>query len=135
MNNSKNGIWQYAEEIQLDATSDNAGLTDTYTFVYDDDSLILKLPSVSTSINKASDDVYRLVVKWENNNLFFFPPFGVKWELFASWEDGRFLMKGNNKIKIFKKISINEIAAWNKELLKPERKMWEYDTAIQNMLL
>lgn len=118
-------IWQYDKEEITENPSDRSILS-VYTFVYENNSIMIQLPTMSPMPNLPEDRVYRLKTKWKGNDLYMFLPFGSKWELFATWENNRFVMLGNKKMKIFKKIKLEEIAVWNKDLLKPGRQIWHY---------
>ncbi len=125
MNKDHNGIWQFDVEEETNINFERSTLT-VYAFIYDNDSLIINLPSRSLSPGLPDDDVYRIKTKWKENELYIFPPLGNKWELFATWDNDRFVMYGDGKVKIFKKIKPEEIAAWQQDLLKPGREMWNY---------
>lgn len=125
MNKEYNAIWQFDKEEQTTVNSGRS-ISGIYTFIYDDDSLIINLPSTSSFKGLPDDDIYRIKTKWKNSELYIFPPIGDKWELFAVWENNRFVMYGNGKMKIFKKIKPEEIAAWQQDLLKAGRGMWNY---------
>lgn len=125
MNNDFNAIWQFDKEENTNIDSGNS-ISDVYSFIYENDSIIINLPSISSAVGLPEDDVYRIKVRWKGNELYIFPPLGDKWELFAAWENNRFVMRGDGKVKMFKRIEPKEIAKWQKDLLKPEREMWKY---------
>ena len=120
-----NGIWQFDSD---ENTKNNPGLNvpDVYTFIYENDSLIINLPSISSAAGLPIDDIYRIKIRWKGNELYIFPPLGNKWELFARWDNNRFVMPGDGIAKIYKKIERKEIAKWQQGLLKPGREMWSY---------
>ena len=123
--NDYNAIWQKVREEDTDRESADA-LPGINLFVVADNSVTLQLPSDVLVIGHPADDVYRLQAKWDGSNMFVFLPFGTKWELFASWEDGRFVMFGNRKKSLFKKIARSELAKWQDDLLMRDREMWRY---------
>lgn len=125
MNEDCNAIWQLdrQEETSIDS---GRSISDVYAFIFENGDLIINLPSMSSAAGVPDDDIYRIKTKWKENELYIFPPLGDKWELFAIWDDNRFVMFGNGKKKIFKKIKPDEIAPWQKNLLKPGREMWSY---------
>lgn len=125
MNEDCNAIWQFEREEAADIDSGRS-LSSVYTFIYENEDLIINLPSRSSYKGLPDDDVYRIKTKWKGNDLYIFPPLGDKWELFATWDDDRFVMYGDGKMKIFKKIKPDEIAAWQRGLLKAGREMWSY---------
>lgn len=125
MNQSYNAIWQVDKEEDTNLNS-GRGVSDVYAFIYDNNSLIINLPSDSSAAGLPDDDIYRIKTKWKGNELYIFPPLGNKWELFATWDNNRFVMYGDRKAKIFKKIKPEEIAKWQQGLLKPGREMWSY---------
>ena len=120
-----NGIWQFdrEEDTQLDS---ERNISSVYTFIYENDGMIINLPSMSSYVGLPDDDIYRIKTKWQGNELYIFPPLGNRWELFATWDNNRFVMYGDRKVKIFKKIKPEEIAKWQQGLLKPGREMWSY---------
>jgi hypothetical protein len=127
MNEDHNAVWQFDREVEALRPS-GRGMSSVHTFIYENDSVIINLPSKSKSpgVVLPDDNIYRIKTKWKGNELYIFPPLGGKWELFAAWENDRFVMYGNGKMKIFKKIKPEEIAAWQKDLLKAGREMWDY---------
>src|SRR3954462_1675704 len=125
MSQDYDAIWQFDKEEGANINS-GGSISSVYTFIYDNDSLILNLPSVSSVAGLPDDDIYRIKTKWKGNELYIFPPLGNKWELFATWDNNRFVMYGDRKVKIFKKIKPAEIAKWQQDLLKPGREMWSY---------
>lgn len=124
MSQDYDAIWQFDKEEETNINSGRS-ISSVYTFIYENDSLILNLPSVSSTPG-VPDDIYRIKTKWKENELYIFPPLGNKWELFATWDNNRFVMYGDRKVKIFKKIKPEEIAKWQQGLLKPGREMWSY---------
>ena len=125
----KNGIWQFDTEEKTSIITDRAML-DTNAFIYNNNSVILKIYSISIMQNAPIDDIYRLQVKWKNNDAYIFLPSGYKWELFATWENNRFIILGDNRKKIFKKIQSEEIPDLQKELVVREYSLWEYEEII-----
>ena len=120
-----NSIWQFDKEVNSNMYTERS-MRDTHTFIYENESIIVNMPSVSSVPGIPDDDVYRIKIKWEKNDLYIFPPLGDKWEAFATWDNERFVMYGKDKMKIFKRISPVEIAKWQQSLLKPGRQMWHY---------
>jgi hypothetical protein len=125
VNQQYNGIWQFDKNETTDIPS-VVGISDTYTFIYEQDSVIIHLPTMTTVIGLPEDFIYRIAVRWKGDELYIFLPLGDKWELFANWEHNRFVMYGDRIKKIFKRIRPEEIAIWYKALLNPERPMWKY---------
>lgn len=125
MNKDYNAIWQFDKKEETNIGSDRS-LSSVYTFIYEDNSLIVNLPSISSFKGLPDDDIYRIKTKWKDNELYIFPPLGNKWELFAAWDTDRFVMSGDGKVKTFKRINAEDIAEWQKGLLKSEREMWSY---------
>ncbi len=125
MNQNYNGIWQLDREEETNINSERS-IPNTHTFIYENDSLIINLPSESLAAGLPEDDIYRIKTKWKGNELYVFLPLGSKWELFATWEHNRFAMYGDGKMRIFKRIKPEEIAKWQQGLLKPGREMWSY---------
>lgn len=125
MHQEDHSVWQFEKEEEANVKTTRS-LSGVYTFVYGNGSLIINLPSVSLAVDMPEDDIYRIKSRWKGHELYIFPPLGDKWELFAVWEDGRFVMYGNGKKKTFKKIKAEEIAPWQRNLLKPGREMWNY---------
>jgi len=124
MNQDYNAIWQFdKEETKINS---ERNMLDVYTFIYENDSLIINLPSISLVAGLPDDNIYRVKTKWKGDELYIFPPLGNKWELFATWDGNHFVMYGDGKVKIFKKIKPQEIALWQRDLLKPGREMWKY---------
>lgn len=120
-----NGIWQFDRDEDTNLNSERS-ISDVHTFIYDHNSLIINLLSESSAAGLPADDIYRIKTKWKKNELYVFAPLGNKWELFATWDGNRFVMYGEGKVKIFKKIKPEEIAKWQQGLLKPGREMWSY---------
>lgn len=120
-----NAIWQFDREVETDIKT-TGSVSNIYTFIYKNSSLTINLPSTSSIVGIPEDDIYRIKTKWKVNDLYIFPPFGNKWELFATWDENRFVMYGDGKVRIFKKIKPEEIAVWQKDLLKSGRKIWNY---------
>jgi hypothetical protein len=125
MSEQLNAIWQFDREEETEQHEGGA-ISSVHAFVYEDGSLIIALPSISLYVGMSDDDVYRIKTRWRGNDLHMFPPFGKKWELFATWDSNRFVMYGDGKMRIFKKITPEEIAGWQKDLLKAGRQMWNY---------
>jgi hypothetical protein len=125
MNQDYNAIWQFDREEKTDINSGRS-IPSVYTFIYENESLIINLPSISSASGLPDDDIYRIKIKWKGNDMYIFPPLGNKWELFDTWENDRFVMYGDGKMKIFKKIKPEEIAKWQQGLLKAGREMWRY---------
>lgn len=125
MNQDFNAIWQFDKEENTNVDS-RGSISDIHTFIYENNSLIINLPSISSAAGLPEDDVYRIKVRWKGNELYIFPPLGDKWELLATWENNRFVMHGDGKVKMFKRIKPEEIAKWQQDLLKPGREMWKY---------
>ena len=125
MNKDYNAIWQFDRDEETDVNSAGS-ISSVYTFIYENDSLIITLPSVSSYVGLPNDDIYRIKTKWKGNELYIFPPLGNKWELFATWDSNRFVMYGGGKVKLFKKIKPEEIAKWQQDLFKAGREMWSY---------
>jgi hypothetical protein len=125
MNQDCIGIWQFNRE---EGTKINAegSINSVYTFIYENDSLIIYLPSDSSFVGLPKDDIFRIKTKWKGNELYIFPPLGNRWELFATWDNNIFVMYGGGKVKLFKKIEAEEIAKWQQNLLKAGREMWSY---------
>jgi hypothetical protein len=120
-----NGIWQFDKEEDTDFNSER-DISDVYTFISENNTLIINLPSESSAKGLPDDHIYRIKTRWKGNDLFVFAPLGNKWELFATWDNNRFVMYGDRKVKIFKRISPEEIAEWQKNLLKSGRGIWSY---------
>ncbi len=118
-------IWQFDKEEDTNIRI-TQNIPDINTFIYNNDSLIVNLPSVSSIAGVPNDDIYRIKTKWRGNDLYMFPPFGDRWELFCTWENNRFMMYGEGKMRTFKKINPVDIPIWQQGLLKAERKMWSY---------
>jgi hypothetical protein len=125
MNQDYKAIWQFDKE-EVTNLSSGRSILDVYTFIYENNSMIINLPSMSSAVGLPDDDIYRIKTKWQGNELYIFPPLGNRWELFATWNNNRFVMYGDRKVKIFKKIKPEEIAKWQQGLLKPGREMWSY---------
>jgi hypothetical protein len=125
MNKDYNAIWQFDKEESTNI-SQMMSMSDVHSFIYENNSLIIYLPPIILVADLPEDNIYRIKTKWKGDELYIFPPLGNKWELFAKWDNKRFVMYGINKAKIFKKIKPEEIAKWQEGLLKPGRKMWSY---------
>jgi len=125
MNQDHDAIWQFDREEEANIDTGRS-IASVHTFIYDNDSLIINLPSVSSVAGLPDDNIYRIKTRWKENELYIFPPLGNKWELFATWDNNRFVMYGNRKVKIFKKIKPEEIAKSQQALLKTGLEMWSY---------
>ena len=125
VNQDYNAIWQFDKEKETNVKSARS-ISSVNTFIFENDSLIINLPSMSSYVGLPDDDIYRIRTKWKGNELYIFPPLGDKWELFATWENNQFVMYGGGKVKLFKKIKPEEIVVWQQNLLKPGREMWRY---------
>jgi hypothetical protein len=125
MNHDYAAIWQFDREEETNIDTGRS-IASVHTFIYENNTLIINLPSVSSVEGLPDDDIYRIKTKWKGNELYIFPPLGNKWELFATWDNNRFVMYGDRKVKIFKKIKPAEIAKWQQGLLRPGRQMWSY---------
>ncbi|HEV3412126.1 MAG TPA: hypothetical protein VG101_06595 [Puia sp.] len=125
MDQEANGIWQSDKETggNIPADRDIAGV---HTFVCEDRSVLIYLPPSLKVSNMPEDNVYRLATRWKGSRLYIFLPLGDKWEPFAHWEEDRFVMYGDGKMRVFKKILPGEIASQNRDLLKPGRQFWKY---------
>jgi hypothetical protein len=120
-----NGIWQF-DRMEYTSEPISASLSDIHTFIYDQGTIIIRMMTTSDTTDLPEDDIYRVATRWNGNTLYIFPPMGVKWELFATWEQVQFVMTGGDQKKYFKKISPEEIAPWNTALLHPGRPLWHY---------
>jgi hypothetical protein len=125
MNQNHNAIWQFDREEDTTLNSERS-ISDVHTFIYENDSLIINLPTESSAAGLPEDNIYRIKTKWKGNELYVFFPLGAKWELFATWDGNRFVMYGDGKVKVFKKINPEEIAKWQVGLLRPGREVWSY---------
>ncbi|MGB3073943.1 MAG: hypothetical protein WBB36_01410 [Chitinophagales bacterium] len=124
--NKKNGFWQFDKMLDNQVSYENQ-INDHFTFYYNDDEVIVRLTSTSPSKWESSDGIYRLKAKWESDKLFYLSPMG-EWIELATYEDGRFVQCGIGKKKLFRKINIDEIAAWNKDFAKEDRLQFEYSS-------
>lgn len=125
MSNVYDAVWQRDREEPAENSAAH-GMFDIHTFIYEDDSVIIHLLAESPAADLPQDNVYRLKTKWKSGELYLFLPLGNKWEPFAVWEDERFVMYAEGKKKIFKKIRPEEIATWQRDVLKPGRELWRY---------
>jgi hypothetical protein len=117
------GLWQFARE---EAWPDDGGrtLNNCYTFSLDGEHVTLRLLSLHPGQAKSADDFYRLAARWQGRMLQYRPPFG-DWADLARFERGRFVDIGNGKRRIFARIEPSEVAAFNRDILKP-RKAYRY---------
>lgn len=125
MNQNANAIWQFDKEETTGNDSPET-ISDIYTFIYENGTVTIQMLTTGAMTGLPQDNVYRIATRWQGDTLFIFPPLGNKWQLFAHWDNDRFVMYGGGKMKVFRKISPEEIAPWNKALLKPERPVWKY---------
>jgi hypothetical protein len=108
------GIWQFKQSVPID---DDQGklVNDTFTFVYRDDKVILRLMTLHPGQWKSQDDFYELATRWEADTLYYLPPFGT-WTELAVFEAGHFVNVGNGVKRIFEKIPESEVVAWNSNI-------------------
>jgi len=118
------GTWQFEKEIPVE---DDLGklVNDVFTFLYEDDTVTLRLLTLRSGQWKSDDDFYKLSAKWEGNTLYYLPPFG-SWTELAMFENDHFVNIGNGKKRIFKKIQNDEVVEWNRNILKANRDRHDY---------
>jgi hypothetical protein len=118
------GIWQAKKEVNID---DDKGkeINEHYVFYYKGDSVTIRLINMHPVFWKSEDDFYKLKAKLENNTLYYLPPFG-NWTELAVLENNQFVIIGNGKKRIFKRILPEEVFDWNKAILKENRSLHDY---------
>jgi hypothetical protein len=118
------GIWQFESEEPV--SEDNGKLVnDTFTFVYEDGTVTMRLLTLRPGQWKSDDDFYKLQARWQGDALYYLPPFG-KWTELAMVEGDRFVNIGNGKKRIFAKVPGSEVVSWNRGILKPGRALHDY---------
>jgi hypothetical protein len=118
------GIWQFEKEIPIENDMGKL-VNDIFTFVYEGDTVTLRLLTLRSGQWKSEDDFYKLSAKWEGQTLYYLPPFG-SWTELAVFENNHFVNIGNGKKRIFRKIKEDEVVEWNKNILKEDRKPHDY---------
>lgn len=122
-NRQAEGIWQFKKSVPI--PDDHGGMVDsTYTFIYGNQRITLRLLSLHPGPWKSVDDFYQLAARWERDALFYLPPFGA-WTELAVFQDGHFVQVGNGVKRIFERISEAEVIDWNRAILTP-RPPYEY---------
>lgn len=125
MDQALNAIWQYKKQI-IPSSSSERFVPSIHTFIYEMDTLIVQMITISSFKGRPDDDVFRVKTKWADNDLYIFPPFGKSWELFARWRKGFFIKPESGRLLEYYKIDPENIVPWQKDLLKPDRNLWDY---------
>jgi hypothetical protein len=121
------GLWQYVRD---EPVADDGGrqANDCFTFRLDGDHVVLRLFTLNADARLSPDDFFRLAARWQGRMLQYRPPFG-DWADLARFERGRFVDIGNGKRRIFARIEPSEVAAFNRDILRP-RKAHRYGQAL-----
>lgn len=118
------GVWQFQHETPIDGDMGKYA-NDVFTFIYESNTVTLRLLTLRSGQWKSEDDFYKLSTKWEGNTLYYRPPFG-NWAELATFEHEQFINIGSGKKRVFKKIRTDEVIQWNKGILKPNRQLHDY---------
>lgn len=120
-----NGLWQFDHDV-MTATPGAAPLSDVFTFLVDDDTVTVRLFALSPGARFSDDDIYRLDSRWEGDRLTYLLPDG-EWTDLALWHDDHFELVGPDRVRLFKRITPEDVAAWNRDILKPGRPRFDYE--------
>lgn len=118
------GIWQFQKEVPVENDMGKL-VNDAFTFLYEDDTVTLRLLTLRSGQWKSDDDFYKLSAKWEGDTLYYLPPFG-HWTELAVFENNHFVNIGNGKKRIFGKIQSDEVVEWNNNILRKNRELHDY---------
>lgn len=118
------GLWQLQETQEAPDDGSRRLTGDAYTFLYDGDTVTLRLITLQHGAWKSEDDFYRLKARWDGDMLTYRPPFG-EWQELASWTGDHFEDVGSGTRRIFGRIGEDEVAEFNRAILAP-RKLHNY---------
>jgi len=94
-------------------------------FYYDGNYVTIKLYTFKAWMWKSDDDYYMLKSKWNNDSLFYLPPFG-QWTYLARFNSNNFYCEEHNEKWHYVKLNKEQIAQNDSAILK-ERKLHDYN--------
>jgi hypothetical protein len=127
--NDAEGLWQQSREIPAPGTEAKS-LPDTYTFKYEGGLVTLRLLSMSPVSWQSADGFYTLKSRWEGDVLQYQAPLG-QWTELAAFEHGRFAVSGDGMTREFARITPDQVADFNADILKPGRPLHDYSRSMK----
>jgi len=121
---SANGLWGLSSHEDIDGLKGDHP-TSLQNFIYEDECLTFRIVNIGGLQPLDADPFYKLESRWESNELHYRAPSG-RWQPFAIFEDGQFIMQGHGRQYHFVKIEPAEIAEWNHGLIDEKRKPHVY---------
>ncbi len=119
------GIWGFDHSTPAPHQIGNHPIS-IMNFLIEGDFLTIRLIDISGMREPGADEFFKLRLKWEGDELFYLPPVG-NWHAFADYRNGTFVMYGQERNYLFKRIPADEIPAWNADLLRADRAPFVYD--------
>jgi len=80
---------------------------------------------------QSQDGIYKLASRWEGDDLQYLSPDNRIWVHLATKVDSTFVIFGQGQKKVFKRIQVDEIANWNKDIVKSIRPVFDYKSVAQ----
>ncbi len=121
------GYWQIPQDKQKIEKDKIVIYPGNDLFFFDNSFVTLYLFSKHDWMWKTEDNFYKLKSKWENDSLYYLPPFG-DWTFLAKFDGTNFITENKDENVIWKydKIKKEEIDRNNISILK-DRKVHNYD--------
>lgn len=124
------GIWEVPPEKQRLEGDNWIAHPHPHIFSYDGEYVTLFLFTEKEWMWKTEDDYYKLKTEWQDDSLFYQPPFGVMTYL-ATFKEGKFQksqqLPEREHIWVYEKITEVEVSEADKALIV-ERKIHDYST-------
>lgn len=131
MNHSNaEGLWQQSHETPAPGT-ENKLLPDIYTFKYEHGLVTLRLTSISKVTWRSPDDFYALKARWQGDTLQYLTPLG-QWSDVAVFEHGHFVISGEGLTREYARITPDQVADFNTDILKPNRPPHDYSRTMKS---
>ncbi|MEO6949667.1 MAG: hypothetical protein ABI123_08565 [Ginsengibacter sp.] len=124
--NEMNGLWQFDKIVSFPDSHDNE-FNDHFTFSLDGTDVIVRLVALSPVKWQSDDGFYRLKAMINNDNVLVYLNPTQEWIALAKYVDDTFVQDGELQRKLFRKINEQEVAKWNKDILKKDRPEFDYN--------
>jgi len=123
------GLWQQASEVPAPGT-EGKSLSDIYTFKYEHGLVTLRLLATAKVSWRSPDGFYTLKSQWQGDTLQYLAPIG-QWTDLAVFENGRFVASGDGKRREYARITPDQVADFNADILRPDRPVHDYQRSIK----
>jgi hypothetical protein len=112
------GLWQLRDTQEIADDGSGRLTNDVYIFRYDGQTVTLRLMTLHPGPWKSEDDFYRVAARWNDSMLEYRPPFG-DWTEIGAFHGDHFEDVGSGIRRVFGRIGEDEVADWNRAILKP----------------